>query len=101
MKEATTAEAQVDEGAKRTSTSTSSADFERDWHDVRAEGEKMDHVAELEKTIDATVKKLKDLKAFLVEKGNQQHEQGSLYAAMREAKLAHNAVERALLAAAP
>jgi len=80
---------------------------DRDWHDVQLPEVEMDDVAELEKTIDATVKKLMDLKASFSEahvmkkKGTQQHEQARAHEALREAKLAHNAVERAWLATMP
>jgi len=80
---------------------------DRDWHDVLPEVSEGD-VADLEKTIDATVKKLMDLKASFSEAHVtkktvffKQREQARAHAALREAKLAYNAVERAWLATMP
>ena len=78
---------------------------DRDWHDVQLPEveNQMDVVAEMEKAIDAAAKKLMDLKASFSEahvmkkKGKQQHEQAHAHVieALREAKLAQRAVERA------
>ena len=73
-------EAEVSEGAKRAPAMRSpigpaggdgsrrgAGEDDRDWHDVQLPEVEMDDVAELEKTIDATVKKLMDLKASFSE----------------------------------